>query len=48
LCAQFICFKMKKLSLIISVYNEEKNVKQLIEQINEALKDWEFIQLLWR
>lgn len=33
---------MKKLSLVICVYNEEPNIKPLAEQIKVALKDYDF------
>lgn len=33
---------MKKLSLVICVYNEEPNIRPLAEQIKEALKDIDF------
>ena len=33
---------MKKLSLVICVFNEEPNIKPLSEQIKEALKDYDF------
>lgn len=33
---------MKKLSLVICVYNEEDNVLPLADQINKALKDYDF------
>ena len=33
---------MKKLSLVICVYNEEPNIKPLAEQIKIALKDYDF------
>ena len=31
-----------KLSLVISVFNEEENIKPLIDQINTALVDFEY------
>lgn len=34
--------KMKKLSLVICVYNEEPNIKPLTQQIKVALKDYDF------
>ncbi len=34
--------KMKKLSLVICVYNEEPNIKPLAEQIKTALKNYDF------
>ncbi len=33
---------MKKLSLVISVYNEEENIVPLVEQISAALKDFDY------